>query len=191
MRNSFKTLIPKLSIVLLLLSGTFSFVHAQGVDTAQASILLKGDLQNLLVNKLSGKLGSITVSDKFTLTNASLQIASRRITAKIGTVDQITIKITEAGKTHLISVLQGADGKLSELRSGQLVAISGSNPLTCITQLFGSASSCGTCKTKIVNCITQNSGFLARARSIARSFDGSCISCGISLITVYNCLKGN
>lgn len=191
MRNSLKTLIPQLSFMLILFSGAFSFVHAQGVDTAQASLLLKGDLQNHLLSKLGGKLGQVKVSERFTAGNSTIQIAARQVSSRLGTVDQITIKITEAGKTQLFSLTQGSDGKLSELRSGQLVAISGSNPLTCITQLFGSASSCGTCKTKILNCVSQNSGFLARARCIARSFDGSCISCGISLFTVYNCLKGN
>lgn len=189
MKNSLKTFIVKLSFVLTLLTH-FTFSHAQGVDTSLASLLLKGDLQNHLLSKLGGRLGTITVSEKYAVSNATIQIASRQIPSKTGNFDQITIKITEAGKTQLFSFAQSGDGKLSELRGGQLVAISGSNPLTCITQLFGTASSCSACKTKIVNCISSNNGFLARARCIARSFDGTCISCGISIIAIYNCLKG-
>lgn len=191
MKNSLQTFLMKLCFVLTL-CGTFTFTNAQGVDTSLASGLLRGDLQNHLISKLGGRLGTITVSEKFNFSNASLQIASRQIPSKTGTFDQITIKITEAGKTHLISLVQGSDGKLSELQSGQLISVrSASSSLSCVTQLLGSASSCSACKTKIVNCINQNNTFLKRVRCIGSSFDGSCIACGVSLISVINCLRSN
>lgn len=192
MKKSLQNPFLKLSLMLLFLAGTFSWAAAQ-VDTSLASGLLKGDLQNHLISKLGGRLGTITVSEKFNFSNAAtLQIASRQIPSKTGTFDQITIKITEAGKTHLISLVQGSDGKLSELQGGQLISIrSASSSLSCVTQLLGSASSCSACKTKIVNCINQNNTFLKRVRCIGSSFDGSCIACGVSLISVINCLRSN
>ena len=191
MKNSLQNPFLKLSLLLLILSGTFSWASAQ-VDTSLASGLLKGDLQNYLISKLGGRLGTITVSEKFNFSNATLQIASRQIPSKTGTFDQITIKITEAGKTQLISLVQGSDGKLSELQGGQLISVrSASSSLSCVTQLLGSASSCSACKTKIVNCINQNNTFLKRVRCIGSSFDGSCIACGVSLISVINCLRSN
>ena len=189
MKNSLQPFFLKLSL-LLALCCTFTLSKAQGVDTAQASLLLKGDLQNHLISKLGGKLGEIKVSERFTAGNSTIQIASRQIPSRLGTVDQITIKITEAGKTQFFSLTQSSEGKLSELRSGQLVAISGGNPLNCVTQLFGAASSCSACKTKILNCITQNNTFLVRVRCLGRNFDGTCISCGVSLVSIVNCLKG-
>lgn len=189
MKNSLQTFLMKLCFVLTL-CGTFTFTNAQGVDTSLASGLLRGDLQNHLISKLGGRLGEIKVSERFTAGNSTIQIASRQIPSRLGTLDQITIKITEAGKTQFFSLTQSADGKLSELRSGQLVAISGGNPLTCVSQLFGAASSCGACKTKILNCISQNNTFLARVRCLGRNFDGTCISCGVSLVSIVNCLKG-
>lgn len=191
MKNSLQTILMKLSFVLVL-CGTFTFSKAQGVDTAQASLLLKGDLQNHLLSKLGGRLGTITVSERFNLRNATLQIASRQVPSKTGTFDQITIKITEAGKTQLISLVQSSDGRLSELQGGQLISVrSASSSLSCVTQLLGSASSCSACKTKIVNCINQNNTFLKRVRCLGSSFDGSCIACGVSLISVINCLRSN
>lgn len=190
MKNSLHHTLMKVSFLLLFFCATTTLLRAQGVDTSLASLLLKGDLQNHLLSKLGGRLGTITVSEKFNLSNATVQIASRQVSSKSGNFEQITIKITEAGKTQLISLTQTTDGKLSELRSGQLVAISGSNPLSCVSQLFGAASACSACKNKIVNCISSNNTFLARARCIARSFDGTCISCGVSIISIYNCLRG-
>ena len=137
MKNSLQNSFFKLCFTLAL-CASFSFSYAQ-VDTAQASLLLKGDLQNHLISKLGGRLGEIKVSERFTAGNSTIQIASRQIPSRLGTVDQITIKITEAGKTQFFSLTQGSDGKLSELRSGQLVAISGGNPLNCVSQLFGAA----------------------------------------------------
>ncbi|WP_421798116.1 hypothetical protein [Haliscomenobacter sp.] len=188
MKNSLQNPFLKLCFTLAL-CASFSFSYAQ-VDTSLASGLLKGDLQNHLISKLGGRLGEIKVSERFTAGNSTIQIASRQIPSRLGTLDQITIKITEAGKTQFFSLTQGSDGKLSELRSGQLVAISGGNPLNCVTQLFGAASSCSACKTKILNCISQNNTFLARVRCLGRNFDGTCISCGVSLVSIVSCLKG-
>jgi hypothetical protein len=188
MKNSLKTILFPLSLMLLLI---FSAQTAQAqVDTSLASSLLKGSLQNFLISNLAGRLGTVTVSERFNFSNGALEIGSRKVITRQGTFDQITIKITEAGKTQFISVVQATDGRLSQLNGGQLVAISGGNPLTCVSQLFGAASACAACKTKITNCIAQNNTFLARARCIGRSFDGTCISCGVSLFAIYTCLKG-
>jgi hypothetical protein len=189
MKNSLKTILVQLNFVLLLIFGAQA-AQAQGVDTSLASSLLKGSLQNFLISNLAGRLGTVTVSERFNFSNGSLEIGSRKLITKQGTFDQITIKITEAGKTQFINVAQAADGKLSQLSGGQLVAISGGNPLSCVSQLFGAASSCAACKTKITNCIAQNNTFLARARCVGRSFDGTCISCGVSLFAIYTCLRG-
>lgn len=188
MKQMFQT-ISKLSF-LLLIAFHFNAAHAQ-VDTSLASSLLKGNLQTFLINQLSGKLGTITVSERFNLSNGTIELGSRKVSSIRGTFDQITIKITEKTGTQVFSLVQDASGKLSELQGGQLVSLRSASPANCITQLFGAASACTNCKNKILNCINTNNTFLKRVRCVFSNFDGSCISCGISLAAVVSCLKNN
>jgi hypothetical protein len=190
MKTSFQTVFVKLSFVLVVFCSTLNFVSAQ-VDTSLTRQILTGALENHLKSNLGGRLGTINVSERFTAGNSTVLIAARNVSTRLGTFDQITIKITEAGKTQLFSLVQAADGKLSELQGNQLVALRSNNPLGCVTQLFGAASSCNECKTKILNCISQNNTFLKRVRCVTSTFDGSCISCGIGIATIIGCLRSN
>lgn len=190
MKQMFQT-ISKLSF-LLLIAFHFNAAHAQvKVDTSLTISLLQGNLQTFLINQLSGKLGTVTVSERFNLSNGTIEIGSRKVSSTRGTFDQITIKITEKSGTQVFSLVQDAAGKLSELQGGQLVSLRSASPANCISQLFGAATACTNCKNKILNCINTNNTFLKRVRCVFSSFDGSCISCGISLASVVSCLKNN
>jgi hypothetical protein len=199
MNNFFKKGLVNLSLVVALISAAAGLLNAQTpIPAARSQQLLVGELRNHLVGQLGGRLEGVKVAEKFVFQNpdkssyAEIELVSEAIFMKVdGLVDQISVRVLQGGKTQVYNLVQYSNGKTSELSGGKLVAISGGSSLTCLNQLLGSSTSCGACKTKITNCISQNRTFLDKVRCVMKNFDGSCIACGINLISVVNCLRSN
>lgn len=168
-------------------------------QTTAKQLLTTGDAATLrakFIGKNEADAGAILQSEKYSdpKTGTSVELIAQTLKGKVGTVEQIYIKITEAKKVSIINLAQNSDGSVSELRGTNLVTYSLSsstnNAVTCINQLIGAGSSCASCKAKLINCIQSNNTFRKRLGCFLDNIDGSCALCGLSLTLAILCLRG-
>lgn len=166
------------------------FIKTPIANTQAVQLLTSGDAQKLrneLVSKQSAKVGQITVAEKYTFasvdTSLSVELVSQSFALKTGSGEQISVKITENGKTSFINVFEKQDGSLSQMVNGNIVPISNnsgnevSKILACIGTKMQSLNSCTTCRNKVNACVQDNKRYVGRLRCLMSTIDGTCLRC--------------
>lgn len=186
-----------LSVAFFMAVSTFCFGQSTPIAATRAVELLSGGesgiLRTHLLSTLKGKAEKINTSERFTAGAAGKQVVfdvvSQSITLRSGNVEQITIKITEAGITKSIDLVQYANDQLGTMQGGNLVTYSlKSREQDCLNQIFGPGSDCQACLAKVTTCRNSSTRITKILSCLLRSIDGSCLRCGIDYYTIYACI---
>ena len=188
-------------LTVALLAATFTTVQGQTTTPIAKfmanQLLTSGDaavLRTHLLDKLQGKIDPAAgTSEKTTLSvggnSVTCEVVSQFITLKNERVEQISINTIQDGTSNTINLVQYANGDLGRLEGGNLVAYSlASRGRECLDELFSSNPNCTICKNKVNNCINRNTRVSRIALCLASNFDGSCISCGLTLTQILTCI---
>lgn len=189
-----------LSFAILFASCVSSFgqaVTTKAIPKAKRDQLLTtgeaGSYRSILLNKLGGRVEATGgVSENYSLIangkSISCDLVSELVSLKSGNIEQITIKITEAGSVREFNLVQYANGDLGTLEGDKLVTYSlSNNSSACLDAQNGQGPSCTACRNKLNTCFGNNR-VVRIIGCLLKNFDGSCISCGYQVDVIVACV---